>query len=277
MYELGVRQVHIMAEHKDRFRRYVQDNLGAVLASDFVPVEERAKVFYDASLSIVRGVFSKRLPKSLSERQFESIANLVKECAGFLSREDAFKHLGGLIRHDYKLYRHSVNVFVFSASLLTTYVIDEKTVFDTGVAAVLHDIGKQQVPKPTLRKDVALSAKEKAEIEKHPVLGVSMCAGVPVSSDVINAILFHHERVDGSGYPSGMGGEDIPFHVRVLSVANAYDNLITNGLQGTPLTPFQALKLLGEDTGYDHEVVKRLVLMLSDALPGLGGLRQSSR
>jgi putative nucleotidyltransferase with HDIG domain len=190
-----------------------------------------------------------------------------------LRREDVFKHLGGLIRHDYKLYRHSVNVFVFSASLLGTYVVDDELILDTGIASVLHDIGKQQVSKEILHKEVALSPKDRAEVEKHPVLGVSMCASVPVSSDVINAILFHHEKLDGSGYPSGMAGDDLPFHVRVISVANAYDNLITHGVQGVPLTPFQALKVLGEDRGYDHEIVKRLVLMLSDALPGLGGVK----
>jgi HD-GYP domain-containing protein (c-di-GMP phosphodiesterase class II) len=272
MYELGVKQVHILAEHRNRFRRYVEDNLGEVLASDFVPMEERAKVFYDASLSIVKGVFSKRLPKSISEQQYEIVSKLVRNCAAFLSKEDALRHLGGLIKHDYKLFRHSVNVFVFSVSLLNTYVVEE-LVQDTGIAAILHDIGKQSVPKEVLRKTAALTAKERSEVEKHPVRGVSMCASAPVSPDVINGILFHHEKIDGTGYPSGMSGEELPFHVCVLAVTNAYDNLLTGSATGSAMTPFQALKALGDDKGYDPDVVKRFILMLSEALPGLGGLK----
>lgn len=276
MYDLGIRQVHILAEHKDRFRRYVESHLGDVLSSDYVAMEERARVFYDASLSLVNNVFSNRLPTALSKRQFQAVAALVQKCATFLSKEDALKHLGGLIKHDYKLYRHSVNVFVFAISLLNTYVIEEEVVMDTGIAAILHDIGKQAIPPEILRKNVALTAKEQSQLEQHPVRGVSMCAAAPVSSNVINAILFHHEKMDGSGYPAGMAGNEIPFHVRVLSVANAYDNLNTSSVTGGGLSPFQALKVLSEDKGYDKEIVKRMVLMLSDALPGLEGLKESN-
>lgn len=276
MYDLGIRQVHILSEHKSRFRRYIEENLGEVLSSDIVPMEEKAKVFYDASLSIVNHVFSQRLPTSLSKRQYQAVIRLVEKCAQFLTKEDALKHLGRLIKHDYKLYRHSVNVFVFSISLLNTYVIEEEIVMDTGIAAIVHDIGKQVIPAEVLSKNTTLTSKEQALLEQHPVRGVSMCAGAPLSTNVLNAILFHHEKMDGTGYPAGMAGSDIPFHVRVLSVANAYDNLNTSSITGTGMTPFQALKVLSEDKGYDKEIVKRLVLMLSDALPGLDGLRDSS-
>lgn len=275
MYDLGVKQVHILAEHRERFRRYVEEHLGDVLASNFVSMEERSKVFYDASLSIVKSVFSTRLPKSLTEQQYETVAKLVKNCANFLSREDALKHLGGLIQHDYKLYRHSVNVFVFAVSLLNTYVVEEELVQDTGIAAILHDIGKQSIPREILHKSTALTTKERVMVERHPVRAVSMCATAPLSSDVINAILFHHERVDGSGYPAGMYEDELPFHVRVLAVANVYDNMLTGEATGKAMTPFQALKAISDDKGFDADIVKRMVLMLSDALPGLSKLKSS--
>ena len=267
LYDLGVKEVYVLGKQRERFERYVEDNLGNILANEEVPVAERAGIFYDASISIVKNVFSTRLPSSLSRRQFQSIADFVRQSAKFLSAKDVLKSLGSLISHDYKVYRHSVNVFVFTMSILQTYKPSERVLLDTGLGAILHDIGKLHIPKEILDSPIKLSEGNEEIFRTHPVKGVAMCASLPLSVDVINAILFHHERMDGSGYPSGISGEAIPLPVQVLAVANAYETLIAGRPHTKGLTPYQALRVLSEDQkgAFDPEAVKRLVLVLSGA------------
>lgn len=271
MHELGVREVFVLRAQSARFRRYVEENLGAILADEAMPVRERAGIFYDVSVSIVRQAFTRRLPEAMGEAEFARIRRMVRGCVAFLSRSDGLRAVGGLVSHDYKLYRHSINVLVFAMAILQTYEVDEGFLVDCGLAAILHDIGKTTVPREILERSVKLSARDKDILRTHPVRGAALCAGMPLSGDVINVILFHHEKLDGTGYPSGIAADTLPLMVRVVSVADKYENLISGPRWQAGLSPFQALRALSEryKGRYDPEVLRRLVLVLSGA--GLAG------
>ncbi len=265
LHDLGVREVFVEEDHRKRFDRYVEEHLGAILASEDLPVAERAGIFYDASLSIVKNLFRTGLPQSLSGKQLREVIDLVRQTVGFLTRKDALRSIGRLISHDYRIYRHSVNVFVYVATILKTYQISEKLLVECGVGALLHDIGKLRVPPEILEKPIGLSKSEQAAYQAHPVLGVAMCANLSVSSEVTNSILLHHERLDGTGYPAGIAGEDVPFLVRVLAVADRYEGLVAGKTWREAMTPFQALRTITErEKGcFDVDVVTRLVQVLS--------------
>lgn len=270
--ELGMREVFVLKGHKKRYDRYVEENLGAILGNDGMPMAERAQIFYGSSLDLVKNVLRESLPGSLPREQLRQIELFVRQTAKFLSRKDALRSIGSLISHDFKVYRHSVNTFVFTTALLQTYDLEEKIMLECGVGAILHDIGKQKVPPEILDKPIGLSKAEQAVYQTHPVRGVAMVANLAVSGEVYNSILFHHERMDGSGYPSGLAGADIPFLVRVLSAADRYESLVSGKPHREALTPYQALRVMSEREkgGFDPEVVKRLVLVLSGAGFSLG-------
>jgi len=88
---------------------------------------------------------------------------------------------------------------------------------------VLHDIGKIAVPDDILNKPGPLTAAEFEVIKTHPVEGAKMVEGMQALAELVPLIRWHHERLDGSGYPDGLRGEQIPFLVRVLAVADSYD------------------------------------------------------
>lgn len=90
------------------------------------------------------------------------------------------------------------------------------------LGAQLHDIGKVEIPDEILDVPRALSPSERTEIERHPELGYASIKGT-VDPEVAAAVLYHHERVDGFGYPFGLVGDDIPRIARVVAVADAYD------------------------------------------------------
>ncbi|MEU8548594.1 HD-GYP domain-containing protein [Streptomyces roseoverticillatus] len=90
-------------------------------------------------------------------------------------------------------------------------------------AGILHDVGKLGVPTRLLRKDGPLTPEERRVIELHPEYGHEMVRGIGFLDEARAAILHHHERLDGSGYPYGLMGHQIPFFARVVAVADAFD------------------------------------------------------
>jgi HD-GYP domain-containing protein (c-di-GMP phosphodiesterase class II) len=147
--------------------------------------------------------------------------------------------------HDYETYSHSVNVFVLSATLLMAtgcYRRDE--LLDYGIGAVLHDIGKVDIPGRILNKPGKLNPKEMNRIRRHPEVGHQICLPAGLSQYVHDVILYHHEKLDGSGYPKGLTAKMIGSHVRAVTMVDIYDALTSKRPYAPSLAPFDALSLM---------------------------------
>ncbi len=263
----GVDEVYVLAAHREQFEAYLEGNLGQVLLDDSRPMAARAKVFYDASLGMLREAFQNRLPGGLSAQQHQKLLQLATTGVQFLLRESSLKSVAALISHHYQTYSHCVNVFVYTTVMLGRLGLPEETVVQTGLGALLHDIGKTRVSRKILDKPVKLSESERQKVQAHPVLGAGLCAGVPLGQPALNGILFHHEWLDGSGYPAGLEGAEIPLPVRALAVADVYDALVSKRAYAEARTPFDALSVMRQEleSHLDPEVYKHLVLVLSGA------------
>jgi putative nucleotidyltransferase with HDIG domain len=108
-------------------------------------------------------------------------------------------------------------------------------------AGILHDIGKLAIPTRVLRKADQLSGEDLASIATHAARGVEMIRDIEFLGASTEAILHHHERTDGTGYPSGMRGDEIPLLARIIAVADAFDSLTTSHFHREALTVEQAL------------------------------------
>ncbi len=114
-----------------------------------------------------------------------------------------------------------------------------------GLGAILHDIGKTRVPPEILNKPGKLAEEELATVKRHPDEGYEMLmAAGNVPNEVLNMVRHHHERVDGSGYPQGLKGNDVPLSVGIISIADAYETLTADNPYQPALTPVQALQRL---------------------------------
>ncbi|MDH7602949.1 MAG: HD-GYP domain-containing protein [Armatimonadota bacterium] len=126
-------------------------------------------------------------------------------------------------------------------------------------AALIMDMGKARVPHALLNKKDPLTPEEWEVLKSHPKLSAEMIGAVPFLADLTDIVLHHHELWDGSGYPDGLAGEQIPLASRILCVAADYDAMISERpYHVRPLSPDEAAQQirLGSGTRYDPRVVE---------------------
>lgn len=267
LHNHGVKEVYVKTLQRADFDKYVERNLPQILANEDISVPERSGVFYEASISVVKDVFESRLPPGLSKRQFSRIASFVEKSVAFLSEDASLKQVAALASHDYSVYTHCIHVFVYSTAILHSLNVDEDIIVQSGIGAMLHDLGKTVLDKDVLNKPGPLTPEERAAVNTHPVKGVALCMDMPLSHAASSCILLHHERMDGAGYPGGVREQHIPLHVRAVSVADVYDALTSTRPYAEAVTPFEALKIMRDDMAgaFDLDIYKRLVMILSGA------------
>lgn len=118
-----------------------------------------------------------------------------------------------------------------------------------GQAARFHDIGKLAVPEAILLKPAELDGHEWSVIRRHPEEGARLVGGLGFLADALPAIRHHHERYDGTGYPDGLAGEEIPLGARIIHVADALDAMLTPRVYRPALSPAEALEELRRGAG----------------------------
>ena len=130
-------------------------------------------------------------------------------------------------------------------------------------AGLLHDIGKLAIPDQILDKDSALDAAEWTLMRSHPEIGLSLL-GQSRSRREMLAVLYHHERLDGSGYPYGLAADSIPIEARIVAAADTYDALTSDRPYRKACTPLEARKVLMEEAGrrLDSKVVSAMFAAL---------------
>jgi HD-GYP domain-containing protein (c-di-GMP phosphodiesterase class II) len=124
--------------------------------------------------------------------------------------------------------------------------------------AMLHDIGKIHIRETTLCKNDTLTTDEWSEIKLHPSTGAEMIKDIPYLSPAIPVVRYHHERWDGTGYPQGLSGEDIPLVARIVTIADGFDAMTTDRPYSTARSLDQARQeiLDGSGTRYDPFIVE---------------------
>ena len=114
-------------------------------------------------------------------------------------------------------------------------------------AGVVHDIGKVAVPDSILLKPGPLTHAERKIMEQHPIVGERICEPLRAFRQVLPVIRHHHEKMDGSGYPDGLKGNDIPTAARIMTTVDVYDALTTDRPYRQGLPPKAALAILQEE------------------------------
>ena len=170
---------------------------------------------------------------------------------------------------------HSDRIAKYAVHLGSSVGLPEEELQELRIACLLHDVGKVAVPDEILLKPAALNAEETEIVRQHPVIGESICAPLKSLRRILPVIRHHHERMDGSGYPDGLCGYEIPLMARILQIADIYDALITDRPYREALSSQEALETLNREAGYgwldDSLVVKfSQICRYGEYLPVIG-------
>lgn len=160
------------------------------------------------------------------------------------------------------LFFHSVNVAILSLLMGMELGLGTDDLQNLGLAAILHDIGKMFVNSEILHKPTSLAPDEYKEVKQHVKLGYNFLkATFEIPAQVYVAVLQHHERYDGKGYPNELGGDNIHLFGRIIAVTDVYDALTANRPYRKPIPASKALDYIvsGNGTLFDRRLTNIFV------------------
>lgn len=176
--------------------------------------------------------------------------------------------IDALLEHDFYTLQHSLRVaellYKFGCYLgLRSHQLKE--LYHLGIE---HDIGKILIPKETLNKRGSLTSDELGPILEHPIKGYRMVKEKNLFTPaLLDGILYHHENLDGSGYPFGLKANKIPLYARILRIVDSFDAMTTNRSYSKALPIVESLRELQLLSGssYDEELVEEFVSMIENS------------
>jgi putative nucleotidyltransferase with HDIG domain len=187
---------------------------------------------------------------SLIKRNIEQEENLIRLTTALANTLDS--------RDKYTAF-HSINVAKYSELIAREMRLSEKFCNNVRLGALLHDIGKIGIPENILNKTDKLTTEEYEIIKTHPLIGYQMVKHISIfeKNGVLDAILYHHERENGSGYPKGLKGENIPIIAKIIAVADSFDAMTSNRVYRKEKSFSFAVNEIYKNRGnhYDPEVV----------------------
>lgn len=209
--------------------------------------------------SIFQGIASGKNPDL--EAITDMSRKLVENTDDIFRVVDSINSVRGI---DEYTYTHSINVALYSMFIARWMGLEEEMVHDVIKAGLLHDVGKARIPSEILNKRGPLSDAEFAKMKEHPALGYEICNSIGTINDSIKeAVLLHHEKLDGSGYPRGIKGGEFGLYAKIVSVADIYDAITSERVYKKKQTPFETFHEIKE-VAYGKLDIKISDLFLSN-------------
>ena len=161
---------------------------------------------------------------------------------------------------------HCVRVADLGCAIARRLGWDDHRLFWFRVGALLHDVGKIDIPAAILNKPDRLTSEEWALMRSHPEAGLELLRGIDFPEDVLPIVLSHHEKWDGTGYPHGLTGEAIPLSARILGLADVYDALATDRSYKPGLPHAEAMRIMRGNSGthFDPDLYREFEAIMQE-------------
>ncbi|MFP6851498.1 MAG: HD-GYP domain-containing protein [Pseudomonas sp.] len=244
----------VAAEAEARLLAAVQSQPVSLAVSMEEELNRAAKLCSRSKSAIISMFGDARMGQAL---QFEQASELVEEISDSIMRHpNALISLARLKSCDEYTYMHSVAVCALMIALARQLGLNEGQVREAGLSGLLHDIGKMAVPNEVLNKPGKLTDSEFAMVRNHPEAGSRMLLeSKQVSALVLDVCLHHHEKIDGSGYPHHLEGEQISLYARMGAVCDVYDAVTSNRPYKQGWDPAESIRKMAEWKGHFDPIV----------------------
>ncbi|MGN0587926.1 MAG: HD-GYP domain-containing protein [Ruminiclostridium sp.] len=222
----------------------------------------KVEIDVNESLNTLKNIFGDDDSQPISELTREASENVGAMAdqliSSLYSDDNILLKMHQLQTYDDYTYKHCLRVAMMAVTIGNKLNLDKKTLRDLCEAALLHDIGKRTIDVNIIRKPDKLTDNEFDEIKKHPANGYFLLKNNGnYSNEVMNAVLMHQEKYDGSGYPLKLKGDNISYLARIITVADVYDALTSNRPYRQPWSVAEAEEFMmgGSGTHFDYDIV----------------------
>lgn len=232
---------------------YVEDNRLEDVRVEDERLAELKQVTMKNMSKIMKNVYS------CNNRNIKDSLNIVEELVDYIiDMGDVNTSLYDIKTYDNYTYVHSLDTCIMSSFLGLSCGFNEKELKELAIGAILHDIGKIMVSSKIIKKCGALTEEEFIEIRKHPIYGEEILKkNVRIPDNAIKAVLQHHERIDGRGYPYGLKDREISKFGKVVCISDVYDAVSNDRVYRKKFSPNEAYELImaGSGTAFDTDIV----------------------
>lgn len=230
LVELGINQVKIYDDHSET------DNLNNL---SYKKIEQS----YNERILAIKSIASELISgKSLDVEKVNCISNVTY--SEILDSTKMFKILNRQKKLDEYTYTHSMNVAFYSMLIGKWLDFDDESIKTVIKAGLLHDIGKAKIPMELLNKKERLTDKEFELLKRHTIYGYELVKSTKSFSDEVSrAVLLHHERHDGSGYPFGIDSRQLDTYANIVAIADVYDAMTSDRVYKKRDTPFEVFNM----------------------------------
>jgi diguanylate cyclase (GGDEF)-like protein/putative nucleotidyltransferase with HDIG domain len=231
--------------------------VGAALAATLAIISRIAG--WEASLLIFPILYWIYRSYRLYLGRLESEKRHVEEMAGLHLRTIEALALA-IEAKDFNTYDHLRRVGVYAVEIAKELGVGELELKALQAAALLHDIGKLAIPEHIISKPGRLTAVEFEKLKIHPVIGAEILHSVEFPYPVVPIVIAHHEKWDGTGYPDGLRGEEIPIGARILSAVDCFDAMTSHRQYRRAMPPEEVMRYIVSESGksFDPKVVEIL-------------------
>jgi len=244
----GITSLFVTSDEYANYLEQLRQNLPAVLADESVPVVERFAQLND--------VVRKELADCFRHGDVDNTVTTCRHLAGWivdvLCRKDATAdELLAVLHHDYHTFTHSANVAYYCVLLAKALgTVSGEEMLGLAAGALLHDLGKLEIPENILTKPGALTAVERAIVQEHPHTGfLKLCQRRDMSHGQLMMVYQHHERINGEGYPVRHTGPEIHDWAKLCAVVDVYEALTSRRPYGRSPSRAAVFAILDRDSG----------------------------
>ncbi len=228
-------------------------------------IEPKVKQQVTRDLKSLYSSYIRNVP--LSSNTIDSMRNIAEELLNYITSKEEFL-LNIIDIKDYDTYTYSHSIYVGTLSVLIGMQLNysQNLLLHLAMAGLFHDIGKLDIPLEIINKEGPLTSEEFEEIKTHPKKAISRLEfSQKIPNIVLSAIESHHEKYNGTGYPHGLQGNNIPIYGRILALADVYDALTSARSYRRAWLPNEAVEyMMGcGGTHFDHDLLKAFLKIIA--------------
>ncbi len=243
--KIGIKEIYVKSVYTDeKTEERLSENIN--YSKEKIAVEKRPefkrvnKAYIESSLEIKQVLNEIGKGKRINMSELYALTSNVMD--KIKSKSEIFTYLGFLESFDEGTFTHSNNVSLLCNIFGRWLGFNAQELENITVAGIVHDIGKTQVNQEILNKPSKLTPEEFEEIKKHTVLGYRIIEHQEMPNEIKLAALMHHEKIDGSGYPTGAKDEQINKYAKIVAICDIYDAMTANRVYRKKILPFDVIK-----------------------------------